>query len=181
MCIRDRANAVLPLVPSVIDAVGGVPVVAAGGIADGRGVAAVLMLGAEGVWLGTRFVASLEATTAEWAKQQIVDAAGEDFVLTRVYDIVRETPFPDDIGERIMRNDFTAVWHGREDEVQAQKAALRATLDAASKAGERGLARVLAGNSAGLVHGIEPAAEIVRRLVAEAEAILRSRPGDVLR
>lgn len=175
------ANAVLPLVPSVIDAVGDVPVVAAGGIADGRGIAAVLMLGAEGVWLGTRFVASLEATTAEWAKQQIVDAVGEDFVLTRVYDIVRETPFPSDIGERIMRNDFTAVWLGREDEVLEQKAALRATLDAAGKAGERGMARVLAGNSAGLVHGIEPAAEIVRRLVAETEAILRARPGALLR
>jgi nitronate monooxygenase len=175
------ANATLPLVPAVIDAVGDVPVVAAGGIADGRGLAAVLMLGAEGAWMGTRFVACLESTTNEWSKQQIVQGGMDDFILTRVYDIVREAPFPQDVGERILRNDFTATWHGREDEVSERKAELRAQLQAAATTGDTRVTRVLAGNTAGLVHDIEPAGDIVRRIVAEAEAILRSRPGVVLR
>ncbi|CAN5371661.1 enoyl-[acyl-carrier-protein] reductase FabK [soil metagenome] len=174
-------SATLPLVPAVIDVVGDIPVVAAGGIADGRGLAAVLMLGAEGAWMGTRFVASLESSTQAWGKQQIVQAGTDDFILTRVYDIIRDAPFPDDIGERIMRNDFTETWHGREDEMLARKQELLEQTRAASVAGDIRLARNLAGNSAGLVHGIEPAAEIVRRIVSEAEAILRDRPGAILR
>ncbi len=170
----------LPLVPAVIDAVGDIPVVAAGGIADGRGLAAVLMLGAEGAWMGTRFVASAESISAEWNKRQIVESGTDDFVLSRVYDIVRNAPFPEDVAERILRNDLTELWHGREHEVSARKAEILAQLQSASDAGDMRLARVLAGNSAGLVHGIEPAAAIVQRIVTEAEAILRTRPGVVL-
>jgi nitronate monooxygenase len=174
-------SATLPLVPAVIDAVGGIPVVAAGGIADGRGLAAILMLGADGVWMGTRFVASVESTGKEWDKQQIVQAGTDDFVQTRVFDILRDAPFPEEIAERILRNQFTATWHGREDEVIARKQELVSQLDAAAAAGDTTFARVLAGSSAGLVHGIEPAADIVRRIVAEAEAILSTRPGEVLK
>jgi nitronate monooxygenase len=174
-------SATLPLVPAVIDAVDGVPVVAAGGIADGRGLAAMLMLGAEGVWMGTRFVASLESISDEWTKQQIVQRGTDDFILTRVYDIVHEASFPGDIGERILRNDFTDAWHGREDDVKARRHELLAQLQAAANAGDTRLKRVLAGSGAGLVHGIEPAADIVRRIVSEAETILRSRPSAILR
>lgn len=176
-----QRSATLPLTPAVIDAVGDIPVVAAGGIGDGRGLAAVLLLGAAGAWLGTRFVASEESTTQQWTKEQIVAHGTDDFILTRVYDIVRNAPFPQDIGERILRNDFTAAWHGREDEVAERKAELSAYLDAQAAAGNAAVARVLAGNSAGLVHGIEPAAIIVERIVAEAEALLRNRPGEILR
>jgi nitronate monooxygenase len=130
--------------------------------------------------MGTRFVASVESSSRAWDKQQIVEAEADDFILTRVYDIVRDAPFPEDIGERVLRNDFTATWHGREAEVTARKAELRAQLQAASDAGDTRLERTLAGNSAGLVHGIEPAAEIVRRIVSEAEAILRTRPAALL-
>ena len=170
----------LPPVPAVVDAVGDIPVVAAGGIADGRGLAVVLLLGAEGVWMGTRFVASQEANSDLWNKEQIVQAEADDFILTRVYDIVREAPFPKNVGERIRRNAFTEQWHGQDDEVAARKEELRAQLDAAAEQGDRSLARVLAGNSAGLVHAVEPAGDIVRRIVAEAEAILRARPGVLL-
>ena len=173
-------SGVLPLVPAVIDAVGAIPVVAAGGIADGRGLAAVLMLGVERAWMGTRFVASVEATSHAWTKEQIVAAGTDDFILTRVYDIIRNAPFPEDIGERILRNEFTDTWHGREDEVNARKDELSAQLDAASRAGDMRAAQILAGNSAGLVHGIEPAADIIWRVVAEAEAILRTRPASIL-
>jgi nitronate monooxygenase len=174
-------SGVLPLVPAVIDVVGDIPVVAAGGIGDGRGLAAVLMLGAAGAWMGTRFLATVEAAEKEWNKQQIVAHGTDDWVLTRVYDIVRGAPFPDNIGERILRNDFTATWHGREDEVTARKDELRAQLQVATERGDATVAHVLAGNSAGLVHDIAPAAEIVQRIVAEAEAILRTRPVAILR
>src|SRR5262245_6525935 len=77
----------LALVPAVVDAVGDVPVLAAGGIGDGRGLAAALLLGAEGAWLGTRFVASQEALGAAWLKERVVRATADDTLLTRVYDL----------------------------------------------------------------------------------------------
>lgn len=174
-------SAVLPLVPAIIDAVGDVPVVAAGGIADGRGLAAVLMLGAEGAWMGTRFVASLESFTVDWIKQRITESTGDDLVLTRVYDVITEAPFPEVIWERVMRNDFTDLWQGREAELGAYRDELRSDTSAAHDAADASIAKAAAGNSAGLVHSIEPAAEIVRRVVEEAAAILRTRPGSMLR
>jgi nitronate monooxygenase len=89
-------SATLPLVPAVIDAVGNIPVIAAGGIADGRRVAGALMLGAEGVWLGSRFVASVEATQRDWIKRRVVSAGVDDTVLTRAYDLAMQAPFPRD-------------------------------------------------------------------------------------
>lgn len=175
------SNATLPFVPVVVDAVGAnIPVVAAGGIADGRGLAAVLMLGADGVWMGTRFVASVESISADLSKQTIVDRKSDDFVFTRAYDIITRSPFPQDIGERILRNRFTDEWTYRDDEVEERREELAAELEAARASGDTSIARILAGNSAGLVHGIEPAADIVRRVVAEAAEILRTRPGAVL-
>lgn len=173
-------SSTLPLTTAVIDAVGDIPVVSAGGIADGRGLAAVLMLGAEGVWMGTRFVASLESISAEISKQAIVNHGIDDFILTRVYDIVRSAPFPEDVGERILRNRFTDTWHGRDDELTAKKEELLAQIQAAAEAGDTSVARILAGNSAGMVHSIEPAADIVARIVAEAEEILRMRPAAIV-
>ena len=83
------ARSTLPLVPAVADAVAPVPVVAAGGIADGRGLAAALMLGAQGALMGTRFCASVEALGQPAAKERIVSASGDDTARTRVFDIVR--------------------------------------------------------------------------------------------
>ncbi|MCH7625373.1 MAG: nitronate monooxygenase, partial [Chloroflexi bacterium] len=80
-------NGTLPMVPAVIDVAGDIPVIAAGGIADGRGLAAVLMLGAEGAWIGTRFVASAESSREGWMKDQIVRASSDDTVLTKAYDL----------------------------------------------------------------------------------------------
>lgn len=174
-------NSTLPFVPAVIDVVGDIPVVAAGGIGDARGIAAVLMLGAEGAWMGTRFVASIESLSADLNKQQIVAHQIDDFVMSRVYDIVREAPFPEGVGERILRNPLTQAWQGHEDDVEAHKEEILTQLQAAVDAGDTSLARILAGNSAGLVHNIEPAGDIVRRLVAETEQILRSRPAAVLK
>jgi nitronate monooxygenase len=171
----------LPLVPAIVDAVGDIPVIAAGGIADGRGLAAALMLGAEGVWMGTRFVASHEAMSSELSKRTIAERGTDDFMLTRVFDIITNAPFPEHIGERVLRNEFLETWHGREDEVEEQKTELKTALEQAAQHGDLRSARILAGNSAGLIHAIEPAGEIVHRLVAEASEILRARPTGLLR
>src|SRR5439155_14599953 len=123
--------ATLPLVPAVVDAVGDIPVVAAGGIADGRGLTAVLLLGAEGIWMGTRFVASREWAGDAWAKERVVAAGTDDTVLTRVYDLVTEAPFPEGITHRVVRNEFTDARHGRDAEGIARRVELREQLQAA--------------------------------------------------
>src|SRR5919202_4316708 len=171
----------LPLVPAVIDVAGGIPVVAAGGIADGRGLAAVVMLGAEGAWIGTRFVASHEASSLEWAKQGVIRASSDDTILTRVFNLASNAAFPPGIGDRVLRNAFTDTWHGREAEVIARREELQAQVSAATEARDPRIAPARAGNVAGLIHAVEPAGEILRRIVAEAEQILRERPGQVLR
>lgn len=170
----------LPLVPAVMDRAGQIPVVAAGGVADGRGLAAVLMLGAAGAWIGTRFVASREWAGGDWAKQRLVEASGDDTVLTHVYDLTNNSPFPAGIGDRVLKNDFTARWHERDEEVVARRAELREHLVAAEERQDARVAAVRAGAAVSLVHGIEAAADIVRRIVAEAEAILRERPSQLL-
>jgi nitronate monooxygenase len=171
----------LPLVPAVIDVAGGICVIAAGGIGDGRGLAAVLMLGAEGAWIGTRFVASLESAGTAWGKQRIVQSSTDDAVITHVYDIISQAPFPAGIGDRVLGNAFVAEWAGRDAEVQALREELRPRVSQAAAAGDSSIAPVRAGSVAGLVHSIEPAGDILRRIVAEAEHTLRQRPAELLR
>ncbi len=171
----------LPIVTAVLDIAGDIPVLAAGGIADGRGLAAVLMLGAEGAWMGTRFYASRESGGGNWEKERMLEAGTDDTVLTQIYDLTLEYPFPRDVGDRVLRNDYTATWHGRNDEVIARREELRTQVIAAMREGNARIAAVRAGNAVGMIHEIKPAAEIVGEVVAEAERILRERPGQVLR
>ncbi len=171
----------LPLVPAVIDVVGGIPVVAAGGIADGRGLAAVLMLGAEGVWLGSRFVASPEADAAHWRKERVVQSGTDDTILTKVYDLISGARFPKDIGDRVLTNSLTDAWHEQDHEIVARRTELQEQWSAADAAGDANVSRVQVGNAAGLILSLEPAGDIVRRIVAEAEAILRGRPQSLLK
>ena len=100
----------LALVPAVVDVAGDIPVVAAGGIADGRGLAAVLLLGAMGGWLGTRFVASHEWGGGAWEQQAVLATTADDTVRTTVYDQVRCSPFPACISDRVLRNALTTAW-----------------------------------------------------------------------
>ena len=170
----------MSLTPAIVDAVPGVPVVAAGGIVDGRGLAAALLLGAEGVWLGTRFVASDEWAGEGWRKAGVVEAGTDDTVRTLSYDLAWEEPFPDGIAIRVVRDAFTDAWHGRDDEVVANRTQLQEVLRKARTAGEP-VGAVLAGSGVGLVDAVEQAGEIVQRIVAEAESLLRGRPSQVLR
>ncbi|HEY0736906.1 MAG TPA: nitronate monooxygenase [Herpetosiphonaceae bacterium] len=171
----------LALVPAVVDAVAGIPVVAAGGIADGRGLAAVLLLGAVGGWLGTRFVASHEWGGGAWEQQAVLAATADDTVRTSVYDQVRGAPFPEGIADRVLRNAFTTAWEGRTGDIAERQAELRGELEAASQRGDAAVVDISAGVAVGLIPSLEPAGTIVQRIVEEAERVLRDRSAALLR
>jgi nitronate monooxygenase len=167
-------RATLPLVPAVVDTVAPVPVLAAGGIADGRGVAAALMLGAHGAVLGTRFSAASEALTHERAKARIVAARATDTVQTRVFDIIRGYgAWPAPFAARALRNEFFARWHGRDGELEAVLATEQPVYQHAVAEGAFETAMILAGEAVELIDAVVPAAELVRQIGAEAEARLR--------
>src|SRR5205823_466702 len=110
------------LVPAVVDAVAPIPVVAAGGIADGRGLAAALALGATGISMGTRFTASRESLWDPAMKTAALKAGGDETMQTRIFDIVRGAPWPAIYPGRALKNAFSAEWHGRENELAARRA-----------------------------------------------------------
>jgi nitronate monooxygenase len=171
-------RATLPLVPAIVDLVARrapeAMVVAAGGIADGRGLAATLALGAEGALVGTRFYASVQSLGHDKAKARIVMASGEDTVRTSVFDTVRGHHWPDVITGRALCNDFTARWHGRERELDAELDGEMAYYQAAAACGDVETSVVFAGEGADLINDLLPAGEIVTRLVADAERALAS-------
>ena len=157
----------LPLVPQVIDVVGGVPVLAAGGIADGRGLAAVLMLGAQGALIGTRFLATPEARGRGQSKDVILNALGSQTVASKFYDDVLGRVWPGAI-VRSIQHPLLDEWGQRPQDWEEAADQLRPSLEAAIAAGEF----VLAGESTGLIHDIVPAGELVSRIAREAEALL---------
>jgi nitronate monooxygenase len=158
------------LVPAVVDAVAPIPVVAAGGIADGRGLAAALALGAAGISMGTRFTASRESLWNPAMKQATLAAGGDQTMQTRIFDIVRGAPWPAIYPGRALRNEFSAEWHGREDELATKQAEVEKTYLATDDLSQRA---VWAGESADLVNDIPSAADIIERIVAQAAETLR--------
>ncbi len=180
--------ATLPLVPAVVDAAAQVPVIAAGGVADGRGLAAVLMLGAQAVWMGSRFVAAEEAFTHDEYRRRVVDAHGEDAVHTLCFDGAWSHA-----AHRVVRNSTLAAWQAAggppapnrpgEGGVVAVDAAGREHLryedlmPLPGLTGDLEAMALYAGQSAGLIHDVMPAADIIRRTVAEAEAALAGLEG----
>jgi nitronate monooxygenase/enoyl-[acyl-carrier protein] reductase II len=166
--------AALALVPQVVDAVRPVPVVAAGGIADGRGLAAALVLGAVGVNVGTRFVASEEAQIDPAWKQAIVDAAAEDAVRVEVLNDVMPDPGAHGYGTvlRAIRTPWIETWMDRRDEARRDVVRLREEVLPVFTQGRVHTLFPGAGQSAGLIDDILPAGEIVRRMVAEAREAL---------
>ncbi len=160
------------LIPAVADAVAPVPVVAAGGVADGRGLAAALALGAVGVWIGTRFIATHEAHGHDNYKKKIVAIDEEGTVVHR-----GATGKPC----RAIRNDFTREWEKRTAEIlpfplQAQRVGFPAAIRAREE-GDVENGHAACGQSAGLISEIVPAREVVERLVAEADATLSRLAG----
>jgi nitronate monooxygenase len=177
-------RATLPLVPAIADLVARrapeAMVAAAGGIADGRGLAAALALGAEGVLVGTRFYATLESLGHDKAKARIVTALGEDTLRTSVFDIVRGCSWPDGITGRALRNHFTMRWHDNEHKLAAALDSEMVRYQAAAPRGDVDTAVVFAGEGADLINDVPPAGEIVARLVTEAERALVAGTGHLV-
>jgi NAD(P)H-dependent flavin oxidoreductase YrpB (nitropropane dioxygenase family) len=175
----------MPLIPAVVDAISPTPVVAAGGIADGRGLAAALALGAAGAWIGTRFLASEEAPINERYRKRLLQANENDTVfLENLFDV----GWPD-APHRTLRNKTVEAWEaaGRpptgqrpgegeaigSSPVSGQVVRYQSHTPGASTEGDIEAMSLWAGQSVGLVSTVRPAGEIVREICSQAHSILR--------
>ena len=167
----------LPLVPMIVKAVAPLPVLCAGGVADGRGLAAALALGAEGVLLGTRFMATPEAPIHPNFKQAIIKSDGHDTVLTEIPDIAGQRVWPGAMS-RAQRNKFVERWAGREWALRQDAREVGKQVIAARAAGDTDNASLSFGQDAGLIDSIKSVRDVVYDIVSEAEQIIKGRlPG----
>lgn len=166
------AVATLPLLQAVLERVD-VPVLAAGGIASGRGVAAVLAAGAQAAWVGTALLACPEAAGSPAARQRVLAAGEHDTVLTRVFDLAQGLRWPERYPGRALRNEFTTRWHGREADL-VEDARAGDALREARQRHDYDVAYIYAGQASTLVRAERPAGEVVRDLVTQAERHLES-------
>jgi len=173
--------ATMILVPQVVDAVRPVPVVAAGGISDGRGLAAALMLGAAGVNIGTRFLTAAEAPIPDDYKDLIVGARSEDAIKADVFNDISPLPGAPGYGTtpRAIRTDFIEEWSAKRDEARAQAAELMAKMGQAGMSGRMHELVPFAGQTAGAIKQVRPASELIEDIVREAEELLRAAPAYV--
>ena len=182
---HGAVRATLTLVPEVADLLAregsSAVLVAAGGIADGRGMAAALMLGAEGVMLGSRLWATPECLIHPNHQAAALASDGDGTVRQISADIARGYAWPQAFTGRVLRNDFVARWHGNEAAHHAIADAERPGYMAAMAAGRTEEVGVFVGEAIGLMDRVEPAADVVARIAASAADLLRGRAGDVLR
>ncbi len=164
-------RATFPFVPIVVDLAGPRPVLAAGGLADGRGVAAALVLGAAGALVGTRFEATGEALITAGATKAIIEGRGDDTERSRILDIARDAPWPERYPARTLRNAFLDRWRGRDAELAADED-VKASFRAAADRDDPSVAPVWASEAIDLITAVVPAADLVGLLAAEAEDAL---------
>jgi nitronate monooxygenase len=170
-------RATLPFVPEVANLLAkqapDVLLIAAGGIADGRGLAASLMLGADGVLVGTRFWAAEEALSPPAAVARAIAENGDATVRTTAIDQLRGAPWPQHFSFRMVENRITREWAQREAEARGQFGAFKPLYDEARARGDFDVIPVVAGEAVGLIHSRLPAATIVATMMAEAEQALK--------
>jgi nitronate monooxygenase len=169
-------RATLPLVPAVVDIAHGIPVVAAGGIADGRGLAAALMLGAAGVLCGTAFYTSNEALVHENAKQAGIEADGDATLRSSVFDIARGLDWSPEWNLRTLQNAFTRRWSGDITGLANEIDTERRRFQLAREKGDMDIAAVIVGEAVDMVRARESAQATVTRIVSLAESQLRTIP-----
>ena len=165
----------LILLPQVVDIAGSIPVVAPGGIADGRGLAAALTLGAQGVNIGTRFLASVESPISSQWKQDILAAQSEDTLKFEVWNDIFPPPsggYP--VIPRVLASPFVKKWMNSRDKVKLDAERLQAEIGTAVEHGTWGELLPFTGQTAGLIDEVLPAGEIVRRIMATAEETLKA-------
>ncbi|UOY00733.1 NAD(P)H-dependent flavin oxidoreductase [Blastococcus sp. PRF04-17] len=163
-------RALLPLLQEVLELTDR-PVVAAGGIATGRAMAAMLVAGAAGVWVGTALLSCTEGLNAAAARERIRAATGDETVLTRAFDVAEGIAWPERWPGRALVNDFSRAWHGREAQLVTDDAARRLVVEA-RRTGDPAHAPLYAGEAVGLVTTERSATDVVRELDASAEAAL---------
>ena len=172
----DR-RATFTLVPEVADLIArdspDTLLCAAGGIADGRGLAAALTLGADGVVVGSRLWATQEAQVSQGMRDAALAADGDATLRTSVVDIARSLDWPERFTARVLRNGFTERWHGHETELRAHGDEAAEAWRAGWAAGDPDRASTFIGEAAGLIETIEPAAEVIARMSAQAAGLLR--------
>jgi nitronate monooxygenase len=150
--------------------------VAAGGVGDGRGLAAALMLGADGVLVGTRFIASRESEAPEGIRQAIIRADGDSTVKSRSVDVVRKRYWPNaEFVVRVLKNSFVARWHGHEHELEQTIDVEYERFLSSFQAGDADNSGVLMGEVSGIIRDSPPAAQIVESMTAQACQLLGSQ------
>lgn len=173
---HGEKRATFTLVPEVADYIAvhapNTILCAAGGIGDGRGLAAALMLGADGVLVGSRFWASHEALVHDNMLQAAVHADGDATIRTSVPDVARQIDWPDRYSARVLKNSFTDKWHSDVAGLRAHADTEAAKWREAWTAGDTSVANTFVGEVAGLIDAVEPAADILERMVSEAEVQL---------
>lgn len=166
-------RATFPFVPAVVDIAKEIPVIAAGGIADGRGLAAALALGASGVLCGTGFFASEESLASENAKQGALRGSGDDTERSSVFDMARGLDWPPDWNIRTMRNSFTRRWSDDIEGLRQNLTEEQARFEAALAVDDTDIAAVIVGEAADLVRAIVPAQDTLHEMISLAEDHLR--------
>jgi len=176
---HGESRATMTLVPEVADLIAKVKeetlLVAAGGIGDGRGLAASLMLGADGVLVGTRFWASSEAQVHANMHRAAIAASGDDTLRTNVLDVVRNLDWAERYTARALKNLFSDKWHQNTDELKAAAPQVAEGWAAAWGTGDTEIANTIVGEVTGLISDIKPAAEIIETMVAEASDIISNK------
>src|SRR6516225_10097806 len=163
----------LPLLDTVLDAFDGtaVPVLAGGGIASPRSLAAVLAAGASGAWVGTRLAACPEALTGDGSRRALIAARATDTAITRVFDVAQGLPWPARFPSRVLANDFVARWTGREDALDPPA---RDELAAAVAADDMRIAPVDAGQGVGMINDDASVGEVIEQMCTGAQRLLTS-------
>ncbi|MBF6329375.1 NAD(P)H-dependent flavin oxidoreductase [Nocardia transvalensis] len=170
------ARSTFTLVPEIADLVTDTApetlVLAAGGIADGRSLAAALVLGADGALIGTRFWASAEALVPDTVQRHAIEATGDDTIRTSVYDLVRESPWPARYTGRLLRNGFIDRWHGRESELLHALPDAQATYRHARTGHDLDNLNIIVGEAIGRIHDVTPAADLLDAITSRARDLL---------
>lgn len=173
---HGETRGTMALVPEIADEIArtgsAAALCAAGGIADGRGLAASLMLGADGVVVGTRFWATAEALAHRKIMAAAIGADGDATLRTRVVDIARKIEWSERYTGRVLSNEFVQRWHGREDQLQAVIEHEVASWAHAQESGDATIAAPFVGEAIGLVHDTPGAADIVKSLIVRARQLL---------
>jgi nitronate monooxygenase/enoyl-[acyl-carrier protein] reductase II len=166
----------MPLVPQVVDAVRPLPVIAAGGITSGRGLAAALMLGAQGVNVGTRFLATKESPIVESWKQAIIDATAQDAVKADVWNDIAPGMGTTGYGTviRALRTPFLDEWSSKREEALREMPRIREEIAKADAEGRFHELMIFGGQSAGAITDLPSAADVVTAIASEAEEVLRA-------